>query len=65
VTQCASGTSTILGPSSSWTGPKTVDGLAPGFERVHKEAVARIRGKLERQLADLETTMDLALSTAY
>jgi NAD(P)-dependent dehydrogenase (short-subunit alcohol dehydrogenase family) len=30
-----------------------------------KEAVARIRGKLERQLADLETTMDLALSTAY
>jgi NAD(P)-dependent dehydrogenase (short-subunit alcohol dehydrogenase family) len=30
-----------------------------------KEAVARIRGKLERQLADLETTRDLALSTAY
>ena len=30
-----------------------------------KEAVARIRAKLERQLADLETTMDLALSTAY
>ena len=30
-----------------------------------EEAVARIRGKLERQLADLETTMDLTLSTAY
>ena len=30
-----------------------------------EEAVARIRGKLERQLADLESTMDLTLSTAY
>ena len=30
-----------------------------------EEAVARIRGKLERQLADLEATMDLTLSTAY
>ena len=30
-----------------------------------EEAVARIRGKLERQLADLESTMALTLSTAY
>ena len=30
-----------------------------------EEAVARIRGKLERQLADLEATVDLTLSTAY
>jgi len=30
-----------------------------------KEAVARIRAKLERQLTDMESTMDLALSTAY
>jgi hypothetical protein len=30
-----------------------------------KEAVVRIRTKLERQLADMETTMDLTLSTAY
>jgi NAD(P)-dependent dehydrogenase (short-subunit alcohol dehydrogenase family) len=30
-----------------------------------KEAVARIRGKLERQLADLESTEALTLSTAY
>jgi NAD(P)-dependent dehydrogenase (short-subunit alcohol dehydrogenase family) len=30
-----------------------------------KEAVARIRGKLERQLADLESTEALSVSTAY
>jgi hypothetical protein len=30
-----------------------------------KEAVARIRTKLERQLADMESTMALTLSTAY
>ena len=30
-----------------------------------KEAVARIRGKLERQLADIEVTEALSLSTAY
>ena len=30
-----------------------------------KEAVARIRAKLERQLADLDATTDLSLSTAY
>ena len=30
-----------------------------------KEAVARIRAKLERQIVDMESTMDLALSTAY
>ena len=30
-----------------------------------KEAVARIRTKLERQLTDMESTMNLALSTAY
>ena len=30
-----------------------------------EEVVARIRGKLERQLADLESTMALTLSTAY
>lgn len=30
-----------------------------------REAVARIRGKLERQLADLDTTAELSLSTAY
>ncbi|HEY0816387.1 MAG TPA: oxidoreductase [Pseudonocardia sp.] len=30
-----------------------------------KEAVARIRGKLERQLADLDATEALAMSTAY
>ena len=30
-----------------------------------KEAVARIRGKLERQLADLATTEALSVSTAY
>ena len=38
---------------------------APRRLPLGKEAVARIRGKLERQLADLETTRDLALSTAY
>jgi NAD(P)-dependent dehydrogenase (short-subunit alcohol dehydrogenase family) len=30
-----------------------------------KEAVARIRAKLERQLADLDATTDLSLSTAF
>lgn len=30
-----------------------------------KEAVARIRAKLERQIVDMESTMDLALPTAY
>ena len=34
--------------------PRTIDGLAPGFERVHQEAVARVRaltaGDLDRTL---------------
>ncbi len=34
--------------------PKTVDALAPGFERVHREAIARIR-KLSP--ADLDRTI--------
>ena len=41
------------------------DPAAPLRLPLGKEAVARIRTKLERQLADMESTMALTLSTAY
>ena len=41
-----------------------IRGIAGTIEEVAR-VVARIRAKLEGQLADLETTTDLALSTAY
>ena len=53
----AKGAAAIIAAVGAPTGPLRLP--------LGEEAVARIRGKLERQLADLEATMDLTLSTAY
>jgi len=53
----AKGAAAIIAAVGAPTGPLRLP--------LGEEAVARIRGKLERQLADLESTMDLTLSTAY
>ena len=53
----AKGAAAIIAAVGAPTGPLRLP--------LGEEAVARIRGKLERQLADLESTMALTLSTAY